>query len=65
MLKILVRELPTVVGYHTVWQAVSADDILPQENMHLSSQNSGYGFDLYLFGEVVNSHYEKLYLTPR
>jgi len=57
-----IDELLPVICYHAVRESMSAYDMLPKEILYLASCDGGYRFCLYPFGEVVNYHYEKLYL---
>jgi len=63
LLEIAIYELPVVVGYYTVRQSVSTNDILSQEILYRASCYGGNQFNLYPFGKIVNGNYEELHLS--
>ena len=50
------RKLSPIVGYYGVWNAESADDIVPYEPLDFSCRDCCPGFGLNLFCEVIDSN---------
>jgi len=65
LFKIAICELFPIVSYHAVRQPMSADDLFPHEIMYLSGGYGGNRLGLDPFGEIINGHYEVLYLSLR
>jgi len=61
--ELLIYKLSAIIGDDSMWDTISAYNIIPDELLNLLGCDSGQWFDFYPFGEIIDGYYKEFHLA--